>query len=390
MNILYKNVIILFLVMCGIFIISGWADAAGNIRMGQMEIHPYVGLQEEFSDNIYKTATDLKRDSITILTPGISILWPSGRHRLEAEYYVIDRRYDTYPGEDTTDKYAKGLLGLQFGSYFNLTVSDAYAKSHEPRDISSTGFIEVFRTNAASASATYQLAGRSKVQVDYTVTSWNFVTSNFRDRDEKLVAGYIYYRFLPKTSTFIEYDRKMVDFTLATTTLDNYMDTLSLGFTWDIDGSSKGTIKAGRTAKDFEDPAEKDFTVWTWSVKVNHNFSDLTTATIIGSRDVNETNFSGTSYFITTGAYADLTHKFASKMAFVVRGSYGTGVYSNAVAPSTTVREDKTNMLGAGLKYFMKDWLEFGADYNKRNRDSNINVNDYRETLYILSTNLTF
>jgi hypothetical protein len=366
------------------------AHAIGNIRMGQMEIHPYVALQEEFSNNIYTTATDQKRDSVTIITPGIRLQLPMRMHRFEAGYYAVDRRYHTYRGDNTTDHYANGLLDLKFGSFFGLTLSDVYAKSHEPRSMSSTGFIEVFRTNAATASAIYQLAGRSKVQVDYTATSWNFVTSDFRDRDEELVSGYIYYRFLPKTSAFMEYDRKMVDFTPATTTLDNAMDTLSLGLTWDIDGSSKGTIKAGRTAKDFESVAEKDFTVWTWSVKVSHNISELTSINIVGLRDVNETNFSGTSYFLTTGAFADLTHKFVSKMAFVVRGSYGTDVYSNAVAPSTTLREDKTSLLGAGLKYFMKDWLEFGADYKKRKRDSNINVNDYRETQYVLSANMAF
>lgn len=391
MSFTHRPVIILFLsLFLTTFILKGAADAAGNIRFGQMEVHPFLSLKEIFSDNIYSTSTEQKRDSIYETTPGIKLQLPIRMHRFEAEYYAIDRRYDTYGGENTTDHHAKGLLDLKFGSFFGLTVNDVYAKSHESRSSSSTGFIEVFRTNAASASATYQLAGRSKVQFDYTATSWNFMTSNFRDREEGLVSGYIYYRFLPKTSAFMEYDRKMVDFTPVTTTLDNTMDTLSLGVTWDVTGRSKGTIKAGRTAKDFEDPAEKDFTVWTWSVLVNHSFSDLTSVKVIGSRNVNETNFSGTSYFITTGAYADLTHRFASKMAFLLRGSYGTDRYSNAVAPSTTVREDKTNMVGAGLKYFMKDWLEFGADYNKRNRDSNIDVNDYRETQYVLSANMSF
>jgi hypothetical protein len=79
-----------------------------------------------------------------------------------------------------------------------------------------------------------------------------------------------------------------------------------------------------------------------------------------------------------------------SKMAFLLRGSYGKDVYSNAVPPETKVREDKTNMVGAGLKYFANDWLNLGADYNKRHRDSNINVNDYGETQYVLSLNMSF
>jgi len=383
----YKGFIIL-VVLCCIFI--GNAGAEGNIRIGQMEIHPYLSLKEVFSDNIYSTSTLQKSDSITVTTPGVKLLWPFGMHRLEAEYSVVDSRYSKYQGEDTTDHHAKGLLGLQFGSYVSLTASGAFDKGHEPRGSSASGFVEEFRTNTGAVSAVYQLANRSKVQLDYTKTAWNFMTSNYRDRDEGLVAGYLYYRFLPKTSAFIEYDRKTVDFTLATTPLDNTMDSLLLGLTWEIDGRSKGTVKIGRTSKDFVDTAVKDFSVLSWSVDLNHKFSEETSVTVVGQRQVNETNAFGTAYFITTGAYGELKHGFMSKMALLMRGSYGTDRFSNAVPPETITREDKTTMVGAGLRYAMKDWLEFGADYNKKNRNSNINPNDYQETQYILSANMVF
>lgn len=386
----YNNAIILFLVMFLIFIFSGLARAAGNIRIGQMEVHPFLSLKEEFSDNIYTTPIEEKRDSITVTMPGVKLQWPFRMHRLEAEYYVIDRRYDIYRGENTTDHHAKGLLGLQFGSLFSLNLSDAFKKGHEPRSSSATGFIEVFRTNAASVTAAYQLANRSKVQVDYTKTIWSFMNSPFRDRDERIMAGYLYYRFLPKTSAFIEYERKAVDFTETTTPLDNSMGSLLLGLAWEMNGRSRGTIKFGRTSKDFEEPAVKDFSVWSWSVDLSHKFSERTSFTLAGKRQVNETNAFGTAYFITTGAYGELSHGFMSKMALLLRGSYGTDTFSNAVLPETVVREDKTRMVGTGLKYTMKDWLEFGADYHKKDRDSNINANDYQETQYLLSANMSF
>jgi hypothetical protein len=369
---------------------AGNAGAAGNIRIGQMEIRPYLSLKEVFSDNIYFTSTEQKNDSITVTTPGVKILWPFGVHRLEAEYYAVDSRYGTYRGENTTDEHARGLLGLQFGSYFSLTAGGAFDKGHEPRGSSATGFIEIFRTNAASVTAAYQLATRSRVQLDYSKTVWNFMDNNFRDRDEGLLAGYVYYRFLPKTSAFIEYEHKAVDFTEATTPLDNAMGSLLLGLTWEMDGRSKGTVKFGRTSKDFEDPTVKDFSVWTWSVDLNHTFSELTSLTLVGGKYVNETNRYGTAYYITTGLYGEITHKFMSKMALLLRGSYGTDRFSNVVPPETVVREDKAKMVGIGLRYTMKDWLEFGADYNKKNRDSNISGNDYQETHYVLSANMVF
>lgn len=387
MSIAHRFAIVLVLAAC---LFSERAEAEGNIRFGKMEVHPFVSLKEVFSDNIYSTSTLQKNDSITVTTPGVKLQWPFGMHRLEAEYYAVDSRYGTYRGETTTDHHAKGLLGLQLGSFFSLTAGGAFDKGHEGRGSSATGFIEVFRTNSGSASAAYQLTGRSKVQLDYSKTTWNFMTSNFRDRDEGIMAGYLYYRFLPKTSAFVEYERKTVDYTEATTPLDNSMGSLLIGITWEMTGRSKGTIKAGRTSKDFEDSAVKDFSVWSWSVDLNHKFTELTSLTVVGQRRVNETNAFGTAYFITTGVYGELKHGFMSKMALLLRGSYGTDRFSNAVPPETAVREDKTRMLGAGLRYAMKDWLEFGADYNKKNRDSNITGNDYQETQYVLSANMSF
>jgi hypothetical protein len=387
MSLKHTSRIILFLVVC---LFSGTAGAAGNIHFGQLELHPFVSLREIFSDNIYYTSTNEKRDSITETVPGIKMQLPMRMHRFEAEYYAVDRRYHTYRGEATTDHHAKGLLDLKFGSFFSLTASGAFDKGHEPRSSSATGFIEVFRKNSGSASAAYQLTGRSKVQVEYTQTTWNFMTSNFRDRDESVTSGYIYYRFLPKTSAFVEYDHKAVDVTQKGSLLDNSMDTLYFGLTWEMTARSKGTIKGGRTSKDFQDSALTDFTEWSWSVDLNHKFTEETSIILVGGRYVNETNAFGTAYYLTTGLYGEFSHKFMSKTAFLLRGSYGKDTFSNAVPPATIVREDKTNMAGAGLKYFANDWLNLGADYNKHKRTSNIPVNDYVETQYVLSMNMSF
>src|SRR5512137_2211866 len=101
----------LLLVFC-----AGTAAATGNIRVGQMEIHPFVSLKEEFSDNIYFTSTDEKKDSIFVTYPGVKVQLPIKMHKFEAEYWLIDRRYHQYKGEDTTDHHAKGSLDLKFGS----------------------------------------------------------------------------------------------------------------------------------------------------------------------------------------------------------------------------------------------------------------------------------
>jgi len=387
MTIKYTRILILVLAFC---LVAGTAGAVGNIRLGQMEIHPYLSLKEIFSDNIYYTSTDVKSDSITETTPGIKMQLPIRMHRFEAEYYAVDRRYNTYHGENTTDEHVKGLLDLKFGSFFSLTAKGAFDKDHEPRYMSATGFIEVYRTGTGFASAAYQMTGRSKVQVDYSQKTLNYMTSDFRDRDENIAAGYFFYRFLPRTSFFVEYDHTTIDYTQQGSDLNNTVDTVFLGITWEITARSKGTIKVGQTSKDYKDPSVKDFSGTSWSLNIDHKFNEETAIVLAGLRQVNETKLIGTSYYITTGVSAELSDRFMTKTAFLLRGSYGTDVYSNAVPPATEAREDKTSMVGAGLKYFASDWLNLGADYNKRHRSSNVAGNDYDETQYVLSLNMSF
>jgi hypothetical protein len=370
--------------------LPGTSSAAGNIRFGKLELHPFLSLQEIFSDNIYSTASDQKRDRISVVMPGIKARFPFSVHLMEAEYFANLRRYDEFRGERTDDHHARGSLDLRFGSRLGLSVSDEFNKGHEPRSSSATGFIETFRTNEAKGSAIYQLAGRSKVQIDYGQTAYNFQRSDFRDRDERLVAGYLYYRVMPKTSVFVEYDHRTIDFVPETTVLDSTMDSALLGVTWEATAKSKGTIKAGRTDKDFEGPANRDFTLWELFVDLNHMMSEGTTITVKGLRKLNETNLLGTTYFITSGLSAELRHDFGAKLAGLARFSYGKDRFSNAVPPDTDVRNDRTLFEGAGVRYLLREWFELGADYNHRARNSNIDANDFREHQYVLSANVTF
>jgi hypothetical protein len=82
------------------------------------------------------------------------------------------------------------------------------------------------------------------VQVEYTQKTWNFMTSNFRDRNEGLISGYLYYRFLPKTSAFVEYDHKSVEYTQqGSLLLNNTMDTVPrpcLGHHRAVEGNDQG------------------------------------------------------------------------------------------------------------------------------------------------------
>lgn len=380
----FKRLLLLMLLMS----VPGLAFGEGNMHIGQLEFHPYLLTKETYSDNIYSTSAAEKHDYFTTITPGLRLQFPFREHLLGAEYNKVLTKYARYEHENTIDQNANGFAVFKFGSLVGLKLLDVYARGHEPRGSSSTGFIEVYHTNAATASATYKLADVSKIQLDYTKTRWGFESSQFRDRQEGLVSAYIYYRFMPKTSAFVEYDHKKVDFEATTNNLDNKTDTGLFGLLWEITEKSKGTVKAGYLRKNFEVSSNKDFKTWTASADLNHEFSDYTSIKLVGQRIVNETTLQGVRYTTTTGAYGEFIHKLTYKISAVLRGSYGVDKFSDSVAPETKLRKDLTTSGGIGLKYAMRDWLEFTLDYNHKKRDSNIDANDYHENSYTFAINI--
>ncbi len=379
-----------FALVCMLCVTTGAKADGGNIHLGQLQIHPFVSVSETWSDNIYFTVDDQKRDSIITYQPGIKLDLPLGRQLVEAEYYATANRYRTYTGEDTTDHYARGLLDFKIGSPFELKLSDVFTKGHEPRSSSATGFIEVFRNNIAMGSALYQLPGRTKLQIDAGKSSWDFIQSPFRDRDEKFASGYLYYRVMPKTSVFLEYDRRKIVYDDETLGLDSTVSTEQAGIAWEITEKSKGTIKGGLLQKDFESPIYQDFRGWTGSVDLTHAFSEDTSVYLVSQRTVNEANVLGTSYYVTTGVYGEFTQRLVRKLAVVARGSYGKDTFSNPVPPETITREDKTSTAGGGLKYDLWEWFQLEADYLYRSRNSNIPVDSYREHEYIIKATAAF
>lgn len=392
---MHRQLIVRLILLCVLFS-PAKVMSQGNLRLGQLEIHPYISIKETFSDNIYFTSTDEKNDYIATTVPGLRLEFPFRMHKMTLDYNAVFNRYDEFDGENTTDHNASGLLDFKLGSFIGLKLQDVYAKGHEPRSSSSTGVIERYETNAAIASITYQMAEVSKVQIDYTKNAWNFEISDFRERDEDLVSGYIYYRFLPKTSIFFEYDHKYVDFDIISRDLNNDVDSALVGLSWEISETSKGSLKVGYTWKDFQDASRGDYETWTGSLDMRHEFSDYTSIKMVGLRAVNETQLTATRYFVTTGAFAEFNHRFLPKISATLRGGYGKDDFSDLTTVSkigggteTSLRKDQTSTLGVGLKYAIQDWMEFALDYNQKDRDSNQDINDYLENSYSLTVNLT-
>ena len=199
-----------------------------------------------------------------------------------------------------------------------------------------------------------------KVQLDYTRTNWNFETDAFRSRDEDLIAASLFYRFLPKTSAFVEYDFKNIGYDEQANglNLDNKVNSVFLGLAWDIGANTKGTVKGGYHRKEFAEPSVSGISTGEPRSTSTMRFPMIRSSRSLVRGQSTKRISSGTSYYVTTGALAEFIHKFTYKISGVARTSYSVDDFSNAIPPDTTVRNDKNMLVGVGLKYQFKEWLD--------------------------------
>ena len=358
------------------------AMAEGNLHAGPLEFHPYLNLKEAYTNNVYQTPNAKMRDWFTEAKAGLRLDQPFRDSLLELDYNAVLKRYAKYDAENTTDHNASGLLDLKFGSRVSLALNDNYSKGHEPRGQAATGVIERYDTNAATASITYQLVDVSKVRFDYTKTTWDFKTSTYRNRNEDLVSAYVYLRFLPKTSAFVEVDRNYLDYNKANSAQNSTETSGLAGLIWEQSATSTGTIKAGYVNKDFSDRAVKDYSTWIAFADIKHELTETTGVKIGAHRKLNETTLVGSRYILNTGVDGSVHLKLLTKFTADVNFAINKDKYSDLTTGATVIRKDTTVTNGASLGYMVQDWVSAGVDYTHTDKNSNDDTNDYEENVY--------
>jgi hypothetical protein len=351
------------------------AKDAPVIQAGPVEVHPYLSLLEIYSDNIYLVPVNRKHDFITTIAPGVQFKMPIRRHALFLTGNTTINQYAHHSSENSIDWNVSGAGDFNFGSRINLKLSDKYLDAHEPRSQSSSSAMEKYRNNNASASLSYILADISKLQLDYTSDIWKYTStsSDFRSRDENAVSAYVYYRVMPKTSLFTEYDFKNVYFTSKTAAsgdLDNTVHSGLLGVTWELSERSKGTVKGGYLYKIFDDRTQKNFGTFAASVDIAHNFNDYNSVKLDGARTVNESSLAGSSYSVSTGVTGEATHKFNDRISATLKASFSDESFANSP------RSDQIILGGAKVAYAFRRWLECSVEYYWRQKNSNFNEYD--------------
>jgi hypothetical protein len=360
------------------------------LRVGPVEAHPTLSVAESFTDNVYLSPDGRESDAITTVSPGLLLQMPVRQHLLSLGGKTSIARYASHSSENTTDWTLYGAGDFQLGRRLRFTMGGNYGYMHEGRSESSTSSIEKLWNSGLNASLAYTMANVSKVKLEYSRTWLDYRTSDYRSRDEDVVALYLYYRVLPRTAAYVEYEFKNVNFTDDSRALDNSVQSAYVGAVWELSERSRGNLKVGYLDKNFRHNSHEGIGDFATSLDVSHYFSDDNYLKCIGARTVDESSTEGSRYSVSTGFGAEFTHRFLDRLSATVSGGYREVHFSNAEEGESKRRVDQMIQAGLNVRYTFRRWLECSLAYNWWERDSNVATYDAIENTVTLRLTAAF
>ncbi len=391
----------------------------GNIRIGNLRIHPYAKASMGYTDNIFKESRSEKGSMIYTVEPGILFQLPILTHFIQLNYHCRIERSERFHQEyDTEDHFLDGFINLNFGR-LAIALTDRWQRATNPPDYQGD-IRDQYYQNQFTGEVSYKLARRYKIRVFYTNEFRNY--GNYRARpgayDPELdnywknEYGFtFYYRIFPLTSVLIEYaftDINNKDLDLAFDT-DSENHRVWVGVKWEPTAKITGVIKGGFTRRDYDDDAVDDWDGFGLKVNTTYNFSSFTKFSVQAFREPIDTTVTTESvritptgrrivssgdygtYYISTGVQFSVEQKFPAIHGLSARLYFS---YTNDDYQEKGIfkeeRDDDRYRYGIDVKYNPRKWFSAEVGYYYLTNESNFDWEDYRENMVIAHISLTF
>ncbi|MEA1991115.1 MAG: outer membrane beta-barrel protein [Thermodesulfobacteriota bacterium] len=391
---------LVFLAFLSVPFLSFAIKPAGNIHIGQLDIHPSLSVKEEYNDNIYDDDSGETSSAITTYSPGIAFQLPFQRHLLNMDCraeFIEPARHQNY---QTDNYFANIMLDLDFNR-LNVQIGDNWARDSVAPD-SENDIRNDYYQNRFFLDASYKLADRYKIKGFYRneLRDFNSFHKSWQSDPElddytKNEFGFnLFYRFLPLTSALVEYAYTNInnkDMGLPST--DSDTQRLWLGLTWEATSKITGEIKGGYTYRDYDGDID-DFDGFGMKGDIKYQLTSYTTIGLNGFRRPVDTSVTqeeavyGT-YYVSTGGTLSVNHKLTHKISANAHVSYVNDDYEEEGIYNKK-RDDDRYGIGVGINYQVQDWLGCEASYSYVDNASNVDVEEYQTNIIAGKISLAF
>ncbi len=370
------------------------SHAAEGLKFGDtdIEIIPWGEIQLQYDDNVFLDSSDEKDDFIVTLTPGISLEWPFSDHLFKLDYHISYSKYMDNSSQDATSHYLSGELDVNWRDV-DFTIYDEFSYTYERPSTEDTDRVKR-ADNRAGIKAKFQRE-RLGIHLGYE----NFIrdyrsedTYDSYDRKEHIYSFMLTHQTFPKTDLLFEYDFAQVRYDDNSVRSDSDYHQFLVGATGELTPKTTATIKTGYMFRDYEDAGSTDFDSGVLYADVIHKLSGKDALKLSASRTAYESTYSTNNFYKAENVSATYDHYFTPKLLGFLTGLYQINSYPTETteAGETKKRKDLYSSLGAGLNYYMKEWLTLTFRIDHIVRDSNFGIFDYDQNLATLSARAEF
>lgn len=374
--------------------------AQGNFKLGPVEVHPFLGIEERHDDNIYLTTGSETASGITQAGVGTNfVLKIKDRHALNLGYKADLLSYaNDSDNNNAVHQTVDFGLACKSPSGWTLNASD---KFQDTTDQASSELTQRARRvqNDADVRLTYKSETGLGGAVDVQHTVHNYLRPALEvqlDRSESRAGVEFLYPVASKTRALVGYQYTVINYDKDASGKDSTGHEASLGVQGDLLAKVTGLVKAGYTMRDYDDTVvgvKNDFQTASALVQVDWRPTERTQVTVAGTRNLAEATFATNRFYEATTGSIQVTQKIFNKWSAGVRASYENDRYPEAttIRAKTAKRADGIVQGGLNLDYDVQEWLKAGAFFQHRSRTSNFSDNfDYSNNIVGLNVKLAF
>lgn len=369
----------------------GLSFAVGNIHVGNTEINPRFDASYRHDDNIYLNDGDTIKevdDNLMIYSPGLELKNERDSFLFQLDYQADVYRYSDRDEEDKTDNTLSVLFDMKSPGGLILKLSDTFLDTADPASSELTDLDER-EENTFSAELGAQFSDRLSILLTYQGKKHEYKETALaltQDRDEDIVGGKLLIALLPKTSLSLVYEHETIEYEDATTATERDSDTNRglAGLQGQLTQKLYLSVHAGYEKREYDDVSKEDFNTTVLKLELKHEYSENTEISISGNRKNVESFFLTNTYYRENKVSFDFSGKISHKISAKINGYFGTNDYN------LTDRDD--DLVGAGIEfdYDIQEWLSLGVGYEYKDRDSNVDTEDYTNNQYFVSLNAQF
>jgi hypothetical protein len=228
-----------------------------GLKIGRVEVNPFLGVGEVYTDNVFRRDTRRKSDFLTAIAPGIQGYLPfGGTHSLLLDYRAAQFLYAKFNENNALAQNGLGRLELNFPGGLKINLQGGHVEAFDPRGS---------EVDSRQRDITKWRGDNIRTQVAFTGVNMGISLNTFyghlhfknnnqaRPRDRKRVSGNLYV-FVPTRFGF----SPSLGVGVATINYDdnNQLDSFSYnvfgGFTLASNRQLTGQLFAGISVLNFD------------------------------------------------------------------------------------------------------------------------------------------